>query len=293
MFGLGRIKLFRAFGIDVEAHWSLLLALLLFSWSASLALALAVFASVLVHEFGHSLLAQRLGVRIAGIELHFFGGVAKMVDLPKRPRDEILIAAAGPLTSFVLGLASYALGLSLQLPFLLTLASVNLVLAIFNLLPALPMDGGRIFRAALQTRLGGYRATQIAATVARGLAVVMALYGLYAGMMMLPVLAVLLWIMSGQELAYAEMRFGPPEPPKIEVLDADAPDHASPYAAGTEGFTGGFTSGQAQGQVYANMLQALMDQMAARGAKPGQGRRVILRDSKGRIIITEEGRNRW
>lgn len=286
MFGMGRIKLFRAFGIDVEAHWSLLLALLLFSWTSSLALALAVFASVLVHEFGHSLLAQRLGVRIAGIELHFFGGVAKMIDLPKTPRDEILIAAAGPLTSFVLGIGAYFLGITLQSPLLLTLASVNLVLAVFNLLPALPMDGGRIFRAALQTKLGGYQATKIAATVARGLAVVMALYGWYAGMLMLPVLAVLLWIMSGQELAFAEMRFGAPAAPKVEVLDADEPDHAPPYG-------GRPAQADGLGQVYAGMVQAMLDQMAARGAKPGQRRRVIMRDSKGRIIMTEEGTNRW
>ena len=290
MLGMGRIKLFRAFGIDVEAHWSLLLALLLFSWSSSLALALAVFASVLVHEFGHSLVAQRLGVRIAGIELHFFGGVAKMVDLPDSPRDEIVIAAAGPLTSFVLALLSYWFGLYWQSPLLLTLASVNLVLAIFNLLPALPMDGGRIFRAALQTRLGGYRATQIAARVARGLAVAMGLYGLYAGMFMLPVLAVLLWVMSGQELAYAELRFGPPEPPKVVVLDADAPDHGPEWASGAPGAA---SSADGFSGVYANMVQAMLDQMAARGARPGQRRRVIVRDSQGRIVMTEDGVSRW
>lgn len=292
MLGMGRIKLFRAFGIVVEAHWSLLLALLMFSWSSSLALALLVFASVLVHEFGHSLVAQRLGVRIAGIELHFFGGVAKMVDLPKSPRDEILIAGAGPLTSFVLAMASYAAGQALLSPLLMSVAAINLVLAVFNLLPALPMDGGRIFRAALQTRLGGYRATRIAARVARGLAVVIGVYGLFAGMFMLPVLAVLLWVMSGQELAFAELRYGTPPRPKVEVLPPEGqgfgPDDVE---AGDFGPARQARAGM--NQAYANMVQALLDQMAARGAKPGQRRRVIIRDSQGRIVITEEGVNRW
>ncbi len=278
MFGLGRIKLFRAFGITVEAHWTLLIALLLFSWSSSLALALMVFASVLVHEFGHSLVAQRLGVAIAGIELHFFGGIAKMVSLPKRPRDEILIAAAGPLTSLLLsalGFGLYALtGMSLAIE----LGAVNLMLAVFNMLPALPMDGGRIFRAALQTKLGGLKATRIAAYVARGLAVLMGVYGLVAGQVFLPVLAVLLWIMSGQELAFAELRYGRPQPRGPEVLPPEG---------------GPVDPRQAQA-AYRRMVSEMLAQVAARSTQqPGGPRRVVMRDSAGRVVIIEEGVSRW
>ncbi|MBN2361105.1 MAG: site-2 protease family protein [Deltaproteobacteria bacterium] len=210
MFGRG-IKLFRLFGIQVELHWTFLLALVLwgvlgrFGFAANLLLGLTVFGSVLVHELGHSLVAMRRQVRIAGIELHFFGGVAKMVDLPRNPRDEIAIAAAGPLTS--LGLAVLA-GTSWWLTGLAPLAwvaQVNLTLAIFNLLPALPMDGGRIFRAALQTRLGGLRATRIASTVARGFAVAIAVLGLFTDPFLV-LLAVLLWTMAGQERRLAEWR---------------------------------------------------------------------------------------
>jgi len=236
MFGRG-IKLFRVFGIQIELHWTFLLALLLWGvtgrlgFVANLLLGLTVFGSVLLHELGHGLVALRRQVRIAGIELHFFGGVAKMVDLPRTPRDEIAIAVAGPLTSLVL--AALGGGLwwlstlwwSNGLSALAWFAEVNLTLAIFNLLPALPMDGGRIFRAALQTRLGGLRATRIASHVARGFAVLLAGLGLWADPFLL-LLAVLLWTMAGQERKLAEWRYADLAPdhgarPRIRIVLRD------------------------------------------------------------------------
>ncbi|MFH1808486.1 MAG: site-2 protease family protein [Pseudomonadota bacterium] len=275
MFGLGRIKLFTAFGIAVEAHWSLLLALLLFGLD-NLGLAVLVFSSVLVHEFGHSLIARRLGVGIAGIELHFFGGVAKMTSLPRTPGDEIAIAIAGPVTSAALALLGGAGWVLAGSGFARELAVINTMLAVFNLLPALPMDGGRIFRAALQTRLGGYRATRIAVFVARGLAVALGVFGLVVGHYTLPVLAVLLWVMAGQEMAFAEHRFGRPVDRRAQVLP---PEDAEPV------------TGPAVADLGA--VQQMLLQVAMRNNRPGARQRVVLRDATGRIIVVGEGVIRW
>lgn len=272
MFGRSRVKLFTAFGIDVEAHWTFLLALAVFAFTGGregLLIALLVFASVLVHEFGHSLVALRLGVPIAGIELHFFGGVAKMRTLPRTPRDEILIAAAGPLTS--LGLAAITgmiwMWTLKDISVLSFLAQINLTLAIFNLLPALPMDGGRIFRAALQTRLGGLRATQIAAKVARFLAVALGLFGLLYNPFLV-LLAILLWTMAGQELRVAEIR------------------HGQGTANGIPGFGG-------QIGTDADQLRRLLEDLARRGQTAQKSQRFVMRDSSGRVVVIEQGGIRW
>lgn len=277
MFGLGRIRLFRVLGITVVAHWTLLLALLIFSWGGSLPIALLVFSSVLVHEFGHALMARRLGVVIAEIELHFFGGMAKMRSLPETPRAEILIAAAGPATSFIIGAISAGLFAATGSSLLLTLAVVNITLGTFNLLPALPMDGGRIFRAALQTRLGGLKATRIATKVARGLAVVMggiglaSLFGVVPSSPFLFLLAILLWSMAGHEMRVAEARYGHLAPGEVEVVPE------GPFA----------------GQRGPETVLQMLEQLRQQGAQGGQQRRVVMRDGAGRVIIVEQGGYRW
>ncbi len=150
-------------------------------WLWGLALAIALFASVLVHELAHSLYALRQGGKVRSITLHMVGGVSELTAAPRR---EALMALAGPATSLVLGgifvgLAQLASGTALpNVSFgLFYLGQLNLVLGVFNLLPAFPMDGGRILRGVLARRMGPVRATRIAARIGRVFAVLFAMLG--------------------------------------------------------------------------------------------------------------------
>src|SRR3990172_8720217 len=127
-------------------------------WTMGLASALLLFASVLVHEFGHALTARRFGIRTRVIVLFLFGGVAQIADEPPTPRAEFLVAVAGPLTSPAVAAACFVLlpvfGSSSLGHIVQYLALANLLLGIFNLLPGFPLDGGRVLRAALWRRTG-------------------------------------------------------------------------------------------------------------------------------------------
>jgi len=194
------------FGFPVEVNLSFLLLLaLVFVWWGGLAGVLVVglaFGSVLLHELGHALVARRLGVHVSGIELSFFGGAAKMVQMPRSADHEIAIAAAGPAVSLVLGGAGLGLGALLHAPPLGPLFGmigwINLVLATFNLIPALPMDGGRILRALLTRKMDFVRATDVSVQIARVVAVGFGILGLLGAYQLL-VLAPLLWMMGTRE----------------------------------------------------------------------------------------------
>jgi len=202
-------RLGTAFGFPIEINLSFLLLLALvfiaFGGIAGVVIVCLAFASVLLHELGHALVARRLGVRVSGIELGFFGGAAKMVELPRTANHELAIAAAGPAVS--LGLAGLGLGLGAitHVPLLAWLGWTNLILAAFNLIPALPMDGGRILRAVLTRKMDFVKATDIAVKVARVAAVAFALFGLAYGWYQLVFLAPFLWIMGTRELMLARM----------------------------------------------------------------------------------------
>lgn len=196
-------RLGRVLGFPVELNLSFLLLLaVVFIGYGGLAGVLVVclaFASVLVHELGHALVARRLGVHVSGIELSFFGGAAKMVQMPRSADHEIAIAAAGPAVSLMLAGAGFGLAAALHSPLLWMIGSVNLVIAGFNLIPALPMDGGRILRALLTRRMDFVRATDIAVTVSRVFAVAFGVFGLVNGWYQLAILAPLLWMMGTRE----------------------------------------------------------------------------------------------
>lgn len=182
-WSIGRIA-----GIPVRLHGSLLLFLPLFAWTFvppgtgwvgilwGCVYAVSLFACVILHELGHSLVARRQGAVILDILLLPIGGMARIAGMSPRPRDEFLVAAAGPAVSLLLGAAGW-----LAAPFLFpvnpwlgivadSLGWMNLWLGLFNLIPAYPMDGGRIFRALLSPRLGPVRATRIAARTAQAVA---------------------------------------------------------------------------------------------------------------------------
>lgn len=197
-----------AFGFPIEINISFLLVLalaLLFLGGLQGVLAILIlFASVLLHELGHALVARHLGVTIAGIELHLFGGAAKMTSLPKTANDEVLIAAAGPAVSFALGGVGFLLGSMTGFGPLQMFGWINIILGAFNLVPALPMDGGRILRALLTRKRDFVKATEISITIARGFAVLLGIYGLMTWNLMLPFLAVFLWFIGSAELRMAQ-----------------------------------------------------------------------------------------
>ena len=207
MFRSFRLGSVLGFPIDVNLSFLFLLGLVALTMGGltGVAVVLLAFASVVLHELGHAVVARRLGGRVAGIELHFFGGAAKIVDAPRTPGDEIAIAAAGPAVSFAIAGVSTMLAMLVPpaAPLFGALAWINLLLGAFNLIPAFPMDGGRILRALLQRRMGHLRATEVAVLLARGFAVALGLYGLVTLSFYLILLAVLLWMMSGAEMQVA------------------------------------------------------------------------------------------
>lgn len=198
MFGSGA-TLFKIFGFEIRVDLSFVLIAVLVGgslasgyfpavheglptstyWMLGFFAVIGIFASIVLHELGHSLVARRYGMEMRGITLHMFGGAAELEDEPTSPSAEFWVAAAGPATSFglaaVLRLGAFAAaGLSsTELPIetlLRYLAGLNLVLGIFNLLPAFPLDGGRILRAILWMRGGDHdRATRLASRIGAGL----------------------------------------------------------------------------------------------------------------------------
>jgi Zn-dependent protease len=170
---------------------------------AAIAVVLLAFTSVLLHELGHALVARHLGVRVPRIELHFFGGAAEMADQPRSAGDEVAIAAAGPAVSFGLAGLSLLLAQLTGAALFSQLAWINVILGAFNLIPALPMDGGRILRALLSRRMGYLRATEISVYAARVFAVGLGIFGIATTQLYLPLLAVVLWLMSSGELRAA------------------------------------------------------------------------------------------
>jgi Zn-dependent protease len=195
------------FPVELNLSFVLLLGLVFVAFGGVMGVLLVslVFASVVLHELGHALVARQLGVRVSGIELSFFGGAAKMVQLPRTATHELLIAAAGPAVSLMLGGAGLGLASLFHSPLLGWLGWTNLVLAGFNLIPALPMDGGRILRALLTRKMDFVRATDVAVKVARVVAVAFGLIGLTMGAYQLLVLAPFLWLMGSREQVLARM----------------------------------------------------------------------------------------
>lgn len=211
----------RLFGIPLELHWSfLLLVPLVVLWglpggAAGVITGViwigALFASVVVHELAHCLVARRRGGDVLGILLLPIGGLSRMERIPKEPRDEAAVAVAGPATSVVLGVVLLAIGAlafggSLWPPtlvsgtWLVRLGWMNLLLAAFNLVPALPMDGGRVLRAVLAGRMPRVRATRIAASIAKVIAGGLVVAGVFLPSIWLVVIGVFVYLgASGEE----------------------------------------------------------------------------------------------
>ena len=223
------VKIARLSGIDVYLHFTFLLVIAwigLAYWQlegtvqavvTGVGFILALFGCVVLHEMGHALTARKFGIRTRSIVLLPIGGIASIEKTPDDPRQEILIALAGPAVSFgiagVLWLVLSASGgiaettqLSLsQGSFLERLMLVNLLLGAFNLLPAFPMDGGRVFRGVLSLRLGPLRATRIAAVVGQAAAILLALVGMRYNLFLV-LIAVFIWIGATTEASLASAK---------------------------------------------------------------------------------------
>jgi Zn-dependent protease len=224
-FSLGSV-----FGFPVRINLSFLLLLAIVSFTIGmpqgLILGLVVAASVLVHELGHALVARRRGVAIAGIELHFFGGAAQMVGMPRTPMDEIVIAAAGPAVSLALAALFFGLGALTGATPLLQVAAVNLGLGVFNLLPAFPSDGGRILRAWLAQRRGLVAATDVAVKVSRVVCVGLVVLAIATQSFMPVVVAGVLWLMGSAERVGVRLRgdggaWRGKDAPPLPVIEAE------------------------------------------------------------------------
>jgi Zn-dependent protease/CBS domain-containing protein len=176
-----------------------------------------LFLCVVLHEFGHVFAARGYGIRTSDVTLLPIGGVASLERMPEKPGQEIVVALAGPAVNLViaavlaLGLgASFDLGQMAQLEEVRSslvgrIAAANVALCVFNLIPAFPMDGGRVLRALLTIRLGYTRATRVAATIGQGLAFAFALLGLL-GNPLLILIAVFIFLAASGEAGYVQAR---------------------------------------------------------------------------------------
>jgi Zn-dependent protease len=220
------IKLFTLGGTAVRMH---LTFLLLLAWIAAtewqrggpqnaahgVLFILVLFACVVLHEFGHIWAARRYGIRTADVTLLPIGGVASMERMPEKPSQEIAVALAGPAVNAaiafvllaVLWLDATPLSFgAFQESFLAQVAAANVVLLVFNLIPAFPMDGGRVLRAVLAIWLGFGPATQVAARIGQGLALVFAALGFIMGNPMLVLIALFIFAAAGGEARYVKAR---------------------------------------------------------------------------------------
>jgi len=223
----GTIKLGKLFGIDTYIHgtfWLLPLFVLMNSMGAGLGVIAfellficALFGCVALHEVGHALAAAAYGIRTRDITLYPIGGVATLEGMPEKPLREVAVALAGPAVNVVIavGILLGVVAGAMAMPwasapdvveeFVGRLFLANVALCVFNLLPCFPMDGGRVLRAALSTRMTRLRATEIAVKVGTVVAALMLVAGiLIPNYMMIP-LAIVVWMMGQAELG--GMRF--------------------------------------------------------------------------------------
>jgi len=230
------IKIGRIIGIPIKIHFTFIFILALFTWAFAvesfsifgftigfgglqvttsikvmlgILAAIFLFICVLLHELGHSYITQKMGYKINSITLFIFGGVSSSEEIPRKPKQEMKIAIMGPLVSIILGGFFYLFYYFLE-PFVNSLSSniifinlgilsfYNLIFAGFNLIPAFPIDGGRVLRAAIAMRMDYKKATKTAATVGKGVAVVMAVFGIFFNFWLI-LIAIFVYFGASQE----------------------------------------------------------------------------------------------
>jgi len=222
-------KIGSVYGVPIRLHFTLIFIVALIGWSVGsnilllaetlgipapdievglqsyllgVVVAVGLFVSVLIHELAHSIVSIKSGFNVEEISLWLFGGVSKMEDIPKDPNLEIKISAVGPLSSIALGVLAFAGGTlavnDILVFVLLYLSFINFFLAGFNLIPAFPMDGGRILRSVLAKRYSYVKATQTAASIGKGFAVIFAVIGFFVNIFLI-LIAFFIYMAASQE----------------------------------------------------------------------------------------------
>lgn len=216
-------------GIELKVHTTFLLIILwviynhinrgdnIIATVIGIFFVLALFGCVVLHEFGHALTARRYGIQTKDITLLPIGGIARLQKMPDDPRQELWVALAGPAVNIVIAtLIFISLKITsrpLQLEeydvmsgsFLINLMLLNIVLVVFNMLPAFPMDGGRVLRALLALKLNYVRATEIAAKTGQGMAILFAITGIFYNPFLI-IIALFVWLGAAQEFGMVRMK---------------------------------------------------------------------------------------
>lgn len=177
-----------------------------------------LFLCVLLHEFGHVFAARRYGIKTPDVTLWPFGGIASLERIPEKPSEELIVAVAGPAVNVVIAavLLLY-LGAMVDMQNLMRiedpavsmvakLAGANIFLVLFNMIPAFPMDGGRVLRALLAIKFGFGRATEYAAGIGQGFAIAFGILGIFTGQFMLVIIAVFVFLAASGEAGYAQLQ---------------------------------------------------------------------------------------
>lgn len=228
MFGSWKLGTIR--GIGVHIHWTFWLLMIFYTLSAMSAGGMAaglytalfvslVFVCVVAHEFGHALAAAAFGIPTHDITLLPIGGVARLERMPQNPKQELVIALAGPAVNVVIALVLFAVQAVTPLPsmpgnawmlfdgsLLHNVMAANVILVLFNMLPAFPMDGGRVVRSLLAMRTSHLRATEIAARLGRWMSIGFVLWGLINGQLELLLVGLFVFLAGTGELLEARRR---------------------------------------------------------------------------------------
>ncbi|MBP7272697.1 MAG: site-2 protease family protein [Saprospiraceae bacterium] len=230
----GSIRVATILGIPIQIHWtfSLLILWLVYDGSANglspagikwyLLLMAALFVCVLLHEYGHALAARRYGIRTHDITLSPIGGLARLDRLPEKPKQELIVAIAGPLVNVVIACIIYIvlkiiLGKNISATedtiaifenpanFFPLLFILNIMLVVFNLIPAFPMDGGRMFRALLALKFGRVKATRWAARLGQLIAILFLVFAIYNEQPMLGLISIFIFSTAMMEYNFVKM----------------------------------------------------------------------------------------
>jgi Zn-dependent protease/CBS domain-containing protein len=217
-------------GIPINVHWTFLILIawvLIDAWShsqdpmtaiASVGFVIVVFGCIVLHELGHALVARHFGINTSDITLLPIGGVARLQRMPDRPSQELQVALAGPAVNVAIAAVLYfVFGVGfpeatsdaqklVRAQFVPSLLAFNVIVVLFNLLPAFPMDGGRVLRALLAMRLPYARATRLAASVGQFMAIMFGLAGLSIQNPFLLLIALFVWIGAESEAVITEER---------------------------------------------------------------------------------------
>lgn len=295
-------KLGRFAGIEVRVHATFLILLAWVAFASyqlhgtvadaagGVVFILAVFASVVLHEYGHALTARHYGIPTREITLLPIGGVAQLERIPKEPQRELAVAAAGPAVTIAIVIVLFVVLIATGLPtgprvllepgapFLSRLMWVNVILALFNAIPAFPMDGGRVLRAALATKMSHVRATRIAAEVGKGFALIFGILGLFVlGDPWLVLIALFVWLGAAGEASMARQNtaFDGVRVERVMIRDVRTLAPEDPLARAVDEVLSGFQQDfpvVANGDVVGVLTRNdLMKALAAHGAQSRVG----------------------